>query len=68
MFNVPESDPEDTKSLWTKKTAGKRKTYRPQILLCDIQINILPTMYRNPTTQNVSDLDFWPFKATQGHM
>ncbi len=28
-----------------------------QILLCDIQINILPTMCRFPATQNVSDLD-----------
>ncbi len=31
---------------------------RPDIILRDIQINMLPTMYTFPATQNLSDLDF----------
>ncbi len=37
------------------------KTFHPQLLLCDIHINMLSAskyiMYRSPTTQYASDLD-----------
>ncbi len=41
--------------LYTRRNDGIAED--PQTLLCDIQINILPTMYRSLTAQTVSDLD-----------
>ncbi len=43
----------------TRKTARTAENpSHPQIILCDIQINMLQTMYISPNIQNLSDFGF----------